>query len=256
MSEEQLQEKFQAYLEGTLLPTEKLEFEAQIKASESLNEELKKFRQLSIFGKNEALFQAKSTLDKVMSEVVIEPSYGDYASAFKETGANKSIKYWASGIFAILLIVGAMLFFKSNQTAKQLNNLVDANLFPMENLIGFADNDQSIAAAGMKAYDKKDFNSAINLLNKATLESPDDGTLQLYLALSYLMQGQNSEAKASLTPLTKSETLSTIPAKWYLALCLLKDGQKNEARMLLLSLKSDKVYGTQVAKILEDKSME
>jgi tetratricopeptide (TPR) repeat protein len=256
MTAEQLQEKFQAYLDGTLLPEEKIAFEAQINASEPLKEELNKFRQLRILHKNESLLQAKSVLGKVMDEVHIEPNYGNYAAYFKETGANKAIKYWASGIFAILLIAGAMLFFQNKQLTKQLHNLANTNLAPMENLIGFANEDKSITALGMKAYDKKEYKTAIDLLQKAITESPDDGTLRLYLAISYLMLEQNTAAKVLLSPLTNVESLSTIPAKWYLALCLLKEGEKTEARKILLNLKSDKVYGVQAEGILKNENME
>ena len=93
----------------------------------------------------------------------------------------------------------------------------------------------------------------IQNLSAAIEETPNDNSLGLYLAISYLMDGQNAKAEVLLREMIKTEDLTTIPAKWYLALSLLQQNKKAEANNLLRSIETDTIFGDRVRGLLDSK---
>lgn len=252
MTVEQLQGTIQEYLDGKMSPTEKADFDNQIKNSEPLAEEVRRFRQLSILNKNRSLIEANALLNEVMADIDIEPDYGKYEKHFKKSIWENPNWRWLLGSFAVLLVASSVFFYQKNQVAKAWANIAKTNLKPMENIIGFSPNTQTQDAKGMRAYDNENYAEAITLLNNASKNDPNDSSLRLYLAISYLMKDQNAKAEALLQELIKTNDLTTIPAKWYLALSLLQRGQKAEARILLQNLEVDTTYGDKAKAILKD----
>lgn len=251
MTVEQLQEEIQSYIGGTMSNTAKIDFEQQIKASESLAEEVRRYRQMSILAKHQPLIEAKSILDAVMADISIDPDYGHHAQYFKKSIWENALLRWFVGISAVVLVVVGYYFYQNQPTETLTTLSYKTALTPMENMIGFAPDDQSIAARGMQAYDKKDYPTAIQNLSAAIEETPNDNSLGLYLAISYLMDGQNAKAEVLLREMIKTEDLTTIPAKWYLALSLLQQNKKAEANNLLRSIEKDTVFGDRVRGLLE-----
>lgn len=249
MTLEPLQDKIQAYLDGTLPPAEKTAFEDQIKASESLAAELGRYRQLRILGQHQTLIQGKTMLDAVMAEVPITPDYGQHEAYFKKPLGKTTKGRWFLGGLAILTAVLGLFFYQKYQTGKALANLAQAQLSPMANMIGFAPDDPSNAAQAMRAYDQKNYAEAISGLSLEVQANPDDNSLRLYLAVCHLMQAQHPQAETLLREIIKTEDLATVPAKWYLALSLMQHNAPAEARTLLKSLEPDTIFGGR-AKIL------
>jgi tetratricopeptide (TPR) repeat protein len=249
---ENIQDTIKQYLDGTLLGQEKADFEKEIKNSEELAEEVRRFRQLRIFNKNKKVIEANALLSSVMAEIDIEPDYGKYEKHFKTSIFDNVMWRWLLGGLTVLLVVGGGFFYQTSQKTKALKDLSKTYLQPMENIIGFPPNAQTQDAKGMAAYDNKNYSEAITLLNYASKNNPDDNSLRLYLAISYLMQEQNEKAEPLLQELVKADNLSTIPAKWYLALSLMQRNQKTEAGVLLQSLESDTVFGNRAKEILKN----
>lgn len=249
---ENIQDTIKKYLDGTLSGKEKADFEKEIKNSAELAEEVRRFRQLRIFDKNKDIIAANAILNSVMSDIEIEPDYGKYEKYFKKSIFDNVMWRWLFGGLALILVVGGGFVYQKSQETKALKELSKTYLQPMENIIGFSDNAQTQDAKAMAAYDNKNYSEAIVLLNNASKNNPDDNSLRLYLAISYLMQEQNEKAESLLQTIVKTDDLSTIPAKWYLALSLMQRGQKTEAKVLLQSLESDATFGNRAKEILKN----
>lgn len=249
---ENIQDTIKQYVEGRLSDKNKMDFEAQMKDSTELMEEVRQFRQLHIFNKNKHLIEANALLNAVMRGIEIEPDYGKYEKYFKKPFFGDALWRWLLGGLAVCILVVGGLLYQKNQTSKSLQKLSITYLQPMEDIIGFADTDQTQAAKAMKAYDRKNYGEAIDLLENVVKNTPDDNSLKLYLAISYLMEKQNLKAESLLQSLAKGNDLSTIPAKWYLALSLLQSGEKEEAKTLLQSLESDTTFGNRAKEILKN----
>lgn len=246
-----IQATIKQYIDGSLSSTEKIDFENQIKNSPELAEEVRQFRQLKIFDKNKKLIEANALLKAVMAETQIEPDYGKYKHHFKKSIFDNPIWRWSmGGLAAIILVIGG-IFYQKSQATSALKLLSKTYMQPMENIIGFSADDQTQAGKALKAYDNKNYNEAITLLNYAIKNNSDDNSLRLYLAISYLMQEQNEKAEALLQDIVKDNDLSMIPAKWYLALSLMQRGEKEEAKALLQSLESDSTFGSRAKEILK-----
>ena len=157
MTLEPLQDKIQAYLDGTLPPAEKTAFEAQIKTSEPLAAELRRYRQLRILGQHQTLIQGKTLLDAVVAEVSIAPDYGQHKAYFEQPSGKTLGGRWILGGLTILLAVLGLFFYQKYEAGKALANLAQTQLSPMANMIGFAPDDPSNAAQAMRAYDQKNF---------------------------------------------------------------------------------------------------
>ena len=224
--------------------TEKIDFEKQIEDSKALADEVNRCLQMRIFAKNRDVIQAKALLASVMADIHIEP-------APKKPFWQQPIWRWLGGGCLVLAIAGSLFLYQQNQEKKAWTTLSKTYLQPMGNIEGFSANDQTQAGKGMQAYDNKNYKEAITLLNAAVKQKTTDKMLSLYLAISYLMEGKNTESEALLQELIKNSDLETTPAKWYLALSLLQHGQKNEAKALLQSLESDTTYGDRVKAVLK-----
>lgn len=251
MTVEQLQEKIKDYLDGQLPPGDQKAFEQDIQASEPLAEEVRRYRQLRILSKNAPLIQGKAMLNNIMDEHTIEPDYGQYESYFKKSLWEHRIWRWLSGLLVLAVIAGGTFYYQQAQEKQALTALADDQLRPLENMIGFAADDQSTAAMAMRAYDQRNYSSAIAGLQTAIQESPDDNSLRLYLAVSHLLLQQHSEAESLLRELTQTDDLTTIPAKWYLALSLVQRGEKEKARILLQSIRTDTVFGERAGEVMK-----
>ena len=245
-----IQDTIKQYLDGTLSPQEKAKFEHQIKSSDELAEEIRRFRQLHIFDKNRRIIEANALLSGVMAEIDIEPDYGKYEKYFKKSIFENTLWRWLFVGLILLAVISGTIFYQKIQMTNELKSLSISHLQPMENIIGFSVDDQRQAAKGMKAYDQQNYTEAIKQLQFAIKEDPNDKSLRLYLAISYLIQEQNEKAENLLEEIVKANDLSTIPAKWYLALSFLQDGKKEEAKKLLIDLDSDASFGIKAKEII------
>lgn len=245
-----IQDTIKKYLDGTLSPQEKAKFEYEIKNSNELAEEVRRFRQLHIFDKNRQIIEANTLLSAVMSEIDIEPDYGKYEKYFKKSIFENTLWRWLFGGLVLLAVI-SVIFYQKNQMTNELKSLSKSQLQPMENIIGFSNDDQRQAAKGMKAYDQQNYTEAITLLQYATKEDPNDNSLRLYLAISYLMQEKNEEAESLFQAIIKADDLSATPAKWYLALSFLQNGKKEEAKRLLMGIEAGESFSIRAKKIIE-----
>ncbi len=251
MNIENIQETIKKYLDNTMTPSEKADFELQIRDSTELAEQVRQFRQLKIWDKNSFLIQSNAVLTGVMADIDIEPNYGIHEKYFKKSLFDRPVWRWLMGGLVLATLLSGGFLYQQNQASKALNQLAKSHLEPLPNFIGFAENDSSQPAKAMASYDNKNYSEAIERLKSATKNSPDDNSLKLYLAVSYLMQDQNAQAQTLLEDSVKTDNLSTIPAKWYLALTYMQIGKKDEAYKLLQSLESDLDYGKDVKDILK-----
>jgi tetratricopeptide (TPR) repeat protein len=253
MTVEQLQDQLQDYLANTMSVTEQTDFERQIKDSAPLSTELLRFRQLRVLLRHQPLLQARATLQTVMAEVPVEPDYGPYAAYFRPSPRRFFPRWrWLMLALAPLLLIGGLLIYRDMAHRQALANIAAAQLQPMVNVIGFAADDPTNAAQAMRAYDRANYTEAVERLLIEVAGNPDDSSLRLYLAVSYLLRQQPAEAEPLLRGIIRTDDLTTVPAKWYLALCLLQRGQKAEAVTLLQSLTADTVFGERAGRTLDE----
>jgi tetratricopeptide (TPR) repeat protein len=248
----QEQDNIKAFVDGTMTASLKAEFEAQLAQSEALQIEVGRYRRLDILLQYSHLIDAQKQLRQVMDAVPITPGYGPFASHFP-TPAPVIFRFWRwiLGILVVLLLLSGLWGYRQYSHQQALKKLSETHLTPLDNMIGFAPTDTDPAAEGMRNYDRQNYRAAIEKLSLAVRQHPDDQSLRLYLAISYLLDGQRSLAKPLLRDLVLTDNVATIPANWYLALVLLHEGNSAEARVLLQRLENDAVLGVKAKTVLE-----
>ncbi len=248
---DQLQDDIQAYLDGKM-PIEKIPlFEAQMADSSQLTAEINRYRMLRVVARNEDMFMAKTLVDNIMASTEIEADYGQYGHIFDKTGGKPNAKYWILGILVMIILTVSVWRYRYFENQVQIRRIATEHLAPLDNIIGFSPDDIGNAATALRAYEQGQYTEAIHRLQSELQIAPDDNGLRLYLAVSLLMQGQNTAAEPLLRQMVAAQDLTTVPATWYLALCLMQQGQADEAHLLLAPLRSDTIFGQRAQQVWE-----
>lgn len=248
MDLENLQETIKKYLDGNMTPQEKADFEKERTQSTALQKEVDQARELRVFLRNRELIAANTLLQSIMAETPIEPDYQGSKIYFKDSVWDSPLLKWFLGSCTVVILISGVFFYQKNQTNRFLSDIAQNHLQAMTNFIGFLPTDESDAAKGMRAYDHKNYVTSIDLLKNAANETD----LQLYLAISYLMQGQKDPAESLLKGLIQSNDMTAVPAKWYLSLLWLQKSEKEKAIHLLQKLESDATFGNKAKALLSD----
>jgi len=246
------QEQLQSYLTNRMSNEDRQAFERLLKENIVLQEELSLYKELQDIGKHTSFLEANHEIMEAMKGITIQPDYSEIA---KETTKDKSNNWrngkgiWLVGLL-IAAIMGGLLMY-TTYSDNQLSERIEPYFQPYENLISQNPTAQTPLAIGMTAYDRKDYFTASQQLQQHLAFKPNDVFAQLYLGISYTLNGQTDEAIAILQPLIQLDGIYSNASKWYLALNYIQIGSVNEAKFLLLDLEGDTVFGERVKALSE-----
>ena len=134
---------------------------------------------------------------------------------------------WA-GAAAILLIV-FFVWITPLSTSLDGDALFAEFYEPYPNTVSPITKSEQEDFNGYQAYELNRYDQAISLLAPQV----QNDTAAFYLALSYLGNQQNAEARLILQPLVGGDSPYVIPAAWYLSLVLVEQARYQEAKTLL-----------------------
>ena len=251
--------KIHRYLNNLMTDAERADFEAALKASPELAEEVQFARNLNLVTKHKATFQTKALISELMAEINPQPDFGKYADLMRDndTPVPKSRQSWIlRGAVVGAVAVAALGYYfygkAKNENAKELTNKY-LKTTPMENIMHFDSTDTRPLAQIMAFYDRGQSDSALFYFKEfgALPEIKNDSTAQLYQAICLLNVQKTPEATHILRGLTTStdKPLRQVAIR-YLAFARLADGQIAEARKLFESLTTDPVFGDKARQIL------
>jgi tetratricopeptide (TPR) repeat protein len=250
--QEHTQDDIQAYLSDTLSPEQRAAFEVQVSGSPALTEEVNRHRMLRVMLQQEYLLNAKSLIGGIMAATEIQADYGEYGPMLDKPRRGRIFlrRLWIV-VAAFLVLVSLWWLNRQQRMEEQPFRASSMPLTPFENIIGFAPGDVSNAATALRAYELGNYPEAIERLQRELRYAPDDNALRLYLAVSFLMQGQNAAAEPLLRQLVAAQDLTTVPATWYLGWCLLQQGKRDEARSMFHGIQSDIIFGQRTRQLLD-----
>jgi TolA-binding protein len=222
------QDKFEKYFLDQMTEAEKAEFEKELESNELLKEQLE--LEQAIVGQ----IRNRAFVDKQITTAKREMQKGRII---------RLMSYSVSSIAALLLVFFVIQGVLQNRQCDQLyasnfttptNDylMIDANSRGgQETTRGEAEVD-SISA--MKAYEKKDFETAKTQFNQIISEK-DNPELRFYLAITQLETGKAKDALKTLQLLytQPKEYRYYEQTRWYLALVHLKLHHKSEAKKYL-----------------------
>lgn len=203
---------FEKYLTNNISKEDRVFFERKLKNDLSFKEEFNTYKDASSFLENkfkneEKLNQFKENLQKISNK------------NFTPT-KKKIFKIWRYGAVASILLLAGIFFFNSNEKPSY-DNFVNYNT--IELTVRNSQNNTLFKAE--KAYNSKDFTTAITFFNSLLKENPNNSEIQLYKGFSLIEINKFNKAQKILNPIANGNSAFKHKAIWYLALSNLK--QKN-----------------------------
>jgi tetratricopeptide (TPR) repeat protein len=149
----------------------------------------------------------------------------------------KYLSFRVAAMFLLLLACGyAFVFFQYNN-----HRLFRQEFAPYPDKMiyrGTTTDANALIEAGMEAYARQDYPTAIVRLEQVVEADPDPGGAWLYLGISKLASGHPAEAIKAL------ERAATFPlwietARWYRVLALLETGENHAAKTALQAIEAE-----------------
>jgi len=234
------QEEFESienYLNNNLSLDEKIAFEKLIQKAPSLANKIEEVKQL-LLGIESAVL--KNNLDNFHEELhPVRKIQSETFDASESPKKSKNMAIFYSIAAAIIIIFGIFWFMKD---AKSPEKLFAKYFTPDPGLptVMSTTSDYSFYE-GMVDYKRKEYNVAIEKWKKLIPEKQNNDTLDYFLGVAYLAEGDAETSLEYLEPVQKfSNGIFKEDAYYYAALAKLKTGELEEAKKLLEENPSEK----------------
>jgi len=252
MNEDNRQERIELYIRGELEPNALKDFEQQLAEDETLKQDVSLTKDvldaLDNVQSEQLLSEKLSALgDKYLTET--EPT-----TVNKKSNKNRNII-----IIALLIIAAIVSIFIWQKPVEPKAEQIFANYYEpySSNTSTRGDDANEDYLKAIEAYDNENYSAAIATLTQRVAKYPDEITSQLLLGNSYLNVSppQTPKAIVLFKNITERETnIYITTANWYLALAYLQNNQQNEAKAIFedLSQNASGRYANLAKKILTE----
>lgn len=236
---QELFEKIEAYLSGTLKGDALKTFEAEIVTDQSLKNEVELHRQLKMELDDLETLQFQEKLIKINT-------------ATKEKSNKttpKAINWYAiAATFTGILVTGLMIYLLLNTSSNEIYNEY-YKPYAVQDISRGQSNSEKYGES-FKLYNNKQYKQAITGFIALSEEASNtDDEVLLYLGNCY-MNTDNFEMAIATFQLVEEESSFHTPSLWYLALSYLRQGDKNNAMNTLNKLISEHTIYDRPAKDL------
>ncbi len=235
------QDRIQAYLDGTLTPSDRQTFETELQTNPILAEELLLQREAIALLKLDRQRAYKSQLQTIAQREATQIRTAPVVALWQ--------RRWLQIAAAVVLLFGVGWLLQ-----QAFSGPVDYQELAMSAYEPYPDRlnvrgEQEISATlveGMQAYGQQDYAQAISLLSQV----PESDSLYLptrfYLGNAYLSHQQAKEAVEVFSRLQSNpDNLFREATDWYLALAYLANGQTEQGKILLQALANNDEHSYQ-----------
>lgn len=222
-----------------LNPEEKLEFDQKEHENEEFRSAVKFQRHMLASLEASENVKLKSELKTIFAG--IEPE------ALNEQHSSPRW-YWLAASTIVLLITFGWLI-QRNDSNEIFDQYFDP--YPAENRVRGEFGKQNTQEV-FRLYEEGDYVHAIELMEASLASGVDFKGQRLYLGNAYLASDQAAKAIKTLGAI-EANSLYYMDAQWYLALSYLKNGDKTEAVNVLESLLNERsLYGSSAKELLQE----
>jgi len=217
---EAFEKDIQAYLDGTFTAEARAAFEIKMQSNKALEEEVRFRQQLKFAHKNKDQIQFDQILKEVINDTPLDSIPEDNTDPSPPNSGGGFPKWILGTILSLAVLVGVYLFSNNTNSSDIDTAGISTNYFqPYENTLNFGANQTSIFSEAMRAYDAKEYDMCIELLESFTVNNPDEVAL-FYLANAYFEKELHQEALSLFQRVVQSNNRNLIvPSKWYQSLC-------------------------------------
>lgn len=220
------------YAEGDMNAEERQAFDQELATNASLQEQLSLYREVHAslkqhFYKDDQQVQLENTLQRVRGEF-----FRSASKPAKVVSINRYLRY-AVGIAAVFLIT---LFVWKPWQKDLFGEYADTRMInPAER---GATTDSLLQQAAI-AFNKDDFKTASDLLEKAVNIHPEDAFSNFYYGVALLRAGETIKSQMVLGVIYDGESVFKYEAAFFIALAYLKDEDKVQCREWLRKIPAD-----------------
>lgn len=242
--DEQIFEKIEGYIQGTLPPEEQKQFEAEMEKDAALSDEVAFQRKLIKSIETESVRQL---LDQLHTE-----NFEEEETPVVTMRQRQSYTWMAvAASVALLMVAGWWVFFGQQPSTSSLYAAYFSPATGLSTTLGYTNNAQF--SEGMISYKLEEYAEAKNWWQPLLEADPANDTLNFYMGVASLANEQTDEAMQYLTKVEENQqSIYYGEARWYLALAYLQHDDKEKAKALLQELSAqDSDYQAQSLEILE-----
>jgi predicted Zn-dependent protease len=224
MNEEML-EKIEAYLANEMDVEERKAFELLLQEDSQLAEEVKLHQDAELILKVSTQISYKEKLQEIDKELKA-------ASAPKIRSMRTGVQRWLIAASVIVAVGVTFWMFSRQQT-----HAFEQAFQPYNNVLALRGDTISDLSTAMLAYDREQYDLAIEYMDTYLEGKPGDVFAQFYKGISLLAMDKNQEAAQLLQSLPESIPMDEA-RDWYLALALGKAGDEAAAKAILDSIRN------------------
>lgn len=220
------------YAEGEMNADELSAFERVLASDESLQQQLALYRE--VHSSLQQHVHADAQRDQLQH--TMRSLRGEFFSADAKRGKVISMKKFLLGAAAAAAILIAVIMMWPPDKADLYATFSETSMPPGSER-GVAADSAIIRAA--EAFNKKDYATAVNLLQRVKQQDTTDNFVKFYYGVALLQAGRLSEARILFNQLYAGQSAFVFEAAWYQALGYLKEGNEALCREWLKKIPAD-----------------
>lgn len=238
-------ENIEKFLEGTLTPKERKDFEERLKSDPEFAARVEDYNLVVKSVESYGEQKLKARLKEIHQEE-IKPA--------RKFGRRELLKLAA--IFVGLMIVSAPLLYNYLLKGPDYQALYEENFNPYPDILSQrgADVHSQMLSEALSYYNKQEYDNAAALFE--VLQSQQTGhqdLIRLYAGISFLGNHEHEKAETTFKEImAETENPFAGQAQWYLALNLLNMDRIDDAKVLLDEIVAEKSYNHMKARKLLD----
>jgi len=235
-------ETIEQYLNDEMSPQERKDFESRLATDEELRKDLELYNSINT---TMSASPNEDALRKTLEQM--NKKYFAGGAPVRKIAFRKWLAVAASLIFIIAISLYFLLFNKPS-AEKLYAQYAQHEALNIQLRGNAADSLKEKAAT---AFNKKDYSTALPLLETSLQQQPADAQIQFSLAICYLETAKYNKAEKIFSQIEAGPSAYTDAAKWYLALTALKQNDLAKCRSRLNGIASSSAYYTKAKELLE-----
>ncbi len=254
-------EKIEAYLNGTLPPTEYEVFEQEIQSNPKLAEQVQLFREIDKALEDEGALNFQKVVqaeeEAFLKEFEKEVSEEENSKPLRKIGGFN--RQWMMAASFLIFLFSAFLLWQFQPSESSSNEELFAQYvetYPLNEDVRGNDSTATNFEIGIQQYQAKDFDAAVQTFESLAATNGKDMSLAFSLGNAYLNQTPPQFILAEQQfrkIITNDSSIYVSKAKWYVALILLQKGELTEAKNLLKDVtESGDKYGRKAEELLKE----
>ncbi len=242
--EDALLQKIDEYLHNEMPPHERTAFELQIAGDDELRNYIQLYTAIDKTMQVKNTSSNENELRQTLQQM--NRKYFTDGGIVKQGSFKKWLAIAASAI--IVVVTGIYFLFPGKPDAEKLYaQFAKHDALNIQLRGSKAD---TVAQSAAVAFNKREYTTALPLLQNYMQLQADDIQMKFSLAICYMETGKYNEADTIFTTIAAGQTAYAATAQWYQALSALKQKDYRKCRTVLNNIPASSLYAAKAKELL------